>query len=367
MFNRINKLKFAISSVIILIPVLVAFFGGGLMPEEIAVHFGIDGEANGWMSPISAFIILPLIMLSIHWICMAVSSVLEKKAEQNKKVKEITYWIIPAISLVSCGSMFFVSIGYDFSVFSILNGFFGVMFIVIGNYLPKTMRNVAMGIKVKWTLSNDENWTATHRFAGKVFVCAGVMCLASILLDPGMLMLGVFAAVVVIAVLLPVIYSYIFYKKQLADGRATKDDYKKAYNEIKVIKNKSLTIVITVIVLAIVCVLMFLGNIETVVDDTQITVSSTFWSSTEIRLEDINSIEYREEGVDGTRINGIGSARLLVGVFKNDELGVYTRYTYNNGTPCIVLRTENRTVVIGSESAASVKELYDGIISKISE
>ena len=43
-----NKIKFIISSLIILLPMLIGIFGGKLLPEEIAVHWGLNGEADGY-------------------------------------------------------------------------------------------------------------------------------------------------------------------------------------------------------------------------------------------------------------------------------------------------------------------------------
>ena len=44
------------------------------------------------------------------------------------------------------------------------------MFMVIGNYLPKVKQNNTIGIRVVWTLQDEENWNATHRFSGKIWV-----------------------------------------------------------------------------------------------------------------------------------------------------------------------------------------------------
>ena len=38
----------------------------------------------------------------------------------------------------------------------------GLMFMVIGNYLPKVKQNNTIGIRVIWTLQDEENWNAAH-------------------------------------------------------------------------------------------------------------------------------------------------------------------------------------------------------------
>ncbi len=363
-----NKWKLIISSILILLPMLLGFFGAKFLPEEIAIHWGINGNADGFMSPFAVFIVLPLIMLVVHWICMLISTHVDKNAEQNRKIMNITFWIIPFISLAVCGSIFFSALGYGVNMSSFVYVVLGIAFIVIGNYMPKTVRNRTMGIKIKWTLANDENWNATHRFAGKIYVIVGILSLLAIPL-PTVALPFVLIAVILLCVVLPVIYSYRFYKKQLSDGKATKEDYKNEY--VSMFGNKKITIIITVIISVIVAIILFIvmftGNIETTLNDTSFCVKASYWNDISIDYEDIDSIEYRENGVDGERIMGFGSARLLVGNFQNEEFGSYTRYTYTGKKPCVVIKADGRTIVVGADDAQTVKSIYDRIFAEISE
>ena len=92
-----NKLKLIISSIIILLPMLFGVFSGMLLPEDIAIHWGADGNPDGFMNSTLIFIILPLIMLAVHWICMISTAIVDKKNEQNRKAMGIVFWIIPLI------------------------------------------------------------------------------------------------------------------------------------------------------------------------------------------------------------------------------------------------------------------------------
>ena len=107
-----NKVKLIISSIIILLPTLVAAFGSKFLPEKIAIHWGFGGNADGFANPAFIFILFPVILLAIHWICMLVETVVSKNSEQNKKLMEITFWIIPTISLVSSGMMLSAALGH---------------------------------------------------------------------------------------------------------------------------------------------------------------------------------------------------------------------------------------------------------------
>ena len=364
---RRNKGVLVASSIVILLPMLLGFFGDTLLPEEFAVHWGLDGRADGFGNA-SIFFILPPICLAIHWLCMIVTAVVEKNAEQNKKLMGIMFWIIPVLSLVCSGMIVSGALGHTANAFTLICLLLGVMFIVIGNYLPKTIRSRTMGIKIKWAQANEENWRATHRFGGKVYVAIGFLCLLCMPLPMGVLPV-IFFGIVLVGVLLPVIYSYRFYKKQLAEGTATKEDYEKGYKEF--VKNPKATLIVSAILVPILILilsfLMFTGKIETTLGEDALTVEASFVQDMTVRYEDVDAVEYREDGVNGQRVMGFGSARLLLGTFQNEEFGTYTRYTYTGKKPCVVLTVDGKTVVVGTEDATSTKEIYDRISAEIAQ
>ena len=114
-------------------------------------------------------------------------------------------------------------------------------------------------------------------------------------------------------------------------------------------------------------ILMFGGNIETTLGETSLKVHATFWEDLWLQYEDIDAAEYREQGVDGERIVGYGSGKLLLGTFQNDEFGMYTRYTYGGDAPCIVLTVGARKIVLGAEDEQQLKAIYERILAEMGE
>jgi uncharacterized membrane protein len=88
----------------------------------------------------------------------------------------------------------------------------GILFIVIGNYMPKTRQNYTIGIKVPWALDNEENWNRTHRLAGYLWVAGGIalVILALAGLTNPVLMIGV----VLFFTLVPTFYSWWLHAKK---------------------------------------------------------------------------------------------------------------------------------------------------------
>lgn len=361
-----NKIKLIISSIIILIPILLGVFGGKILPEEVAIHWGFDGKADGWATPAVAFFVIPVILLVVHWVCMIVTDIVDKDVKQNKKITEIVFWIIPAISLVANGTMFAIALGAQMMLQVPIFILLGLTFIIVGNYMPKSVRNRTMGIKIKWALSNDENWQATHRFGGKLYVALGFILLLAIPL-PMMAFPFIMIPIILAATLIPIIYSYRFYKKQIVSGRATKEEYEKEYTAFcKSQKSaKIVAIVITALVVVLLPLIMFTGKIETTLGDASMTVKATFNSTLTVNYDDIDTVEYRTEAVKGERLVGFASAKLLVGSFRNDEFGIYTRYTYTKDMPCIVIKSGDKIFVISDSEEQKVKEIYDILCEKI--
>lgn len=365
MFKK-NKWKLILSSIVILLPILLGVFGGSYLSDEIAVHWGIDGKPDGWASPTVIFFVLPVVLLLIHWACMVLSNVLDKNERQSKKVMEMTFWIIPVISLLVCGILFATALGYTANTFTVVILILAVTFIIIGNYLPKTTRNRTMGIKVKWALASDENWYATHRFAGKVYVILGLLCLLALPL-PSSAFPFVALAILLVCSCLPVLYSYLFYKKQLSRGESTKEDYKKGLGDLGLNKKGSVvvTVIITLLLCALLSVVMFTGSVKATAEEDSLSIRASYWSDLILRYSDIAKVEYREEAVDGERVMGYGSARLLLGSFQNEEFGAYTRYTYTGKDPCVVITTANGDIlVIGLDEPSETKALYETLLEK---
>ena len=360
------KWKLIISSVITLLPMLLGLFADKILPEKIATHFALDGTADGFMAPTTFFVIMPLILLAVHWLCVGVTAVIDKNNEQSAKITGIMFFIMPVMSLFTCGMVLAIALGYTANIYSSVLALLAVTFIVIGNYLPKTTRNKTTGIKIKWAYTSDENWNATHRFGGKVYFATGILCLFGIFLPEKAFPVFVIA-IILASVVPPILYSYRFYKKQLECGDLT---HEQAEAQVSTVfkHSKAVTVVAVVasaVVAALVCFLMFTGDIRITLGDSAVTVDASFWDDVSISYADIDSVEYLENGVDGTRVYGFGSARLLLGSFKNDELGTYTRFTYTGDRPCIVLTLDENTVVLGTDSAQTTLELYKALAEKI--
>jgi uncharacterized membrane protein len=89
---------------------------------------------------------------------------------------------------------------------------FGILFILLGNYLPKLPRNFFFGIRSPWTLASETVWKRTHILSGWLFVVAGFLITV---LSFTSLPLHILLLVILLPVVLycGIIYPYFLYRK----------------------------------------------------------------------------------------------------------------------------------------------------------
>ncbi len=355
-----NLGKLIIATIIILLPMVAGIILWDKLPDTMTTHFGASGKADGFSSKAFAVFGLPLILAALQWLGLIVTDKDPKNKEQSPKAINMGIWIIPVLSIVVNAVIYAISLDIEFKMEKIMPLILGLGFILIGNYLPKCKQNSTMGIKISWTLADEENWNKTHRVAGITWVIGGIVMLAGVFL-PIEVYLIAFIPVMLLMCLIPTVYSYSLYKK-----KGNKEEVKAALKEVR--KNNRVGVIITAtvvpLILALVAVLMLTGDVNVELGEESFEVKATYWEDIEVVYDDIDSIEYRES-CDGIRAYGYASARLLLGIFENDEFGKYTRCTYTGNKPCIVLTADEDVLVIGLESSEETKELYEALSEKI--
>lgn len=354
-----NKIKAVLSSFLTLLPALFGIILWDKLPDTMFIHWGMDGNADGTSNKAFCVFGLPIIILILHWVCLIATSFDKNQKNQNKKALGMIFWIVPFISLFVNTFMYSVAFGKEFNPLFLMPLMLGVMFTIMGNYLPKVKQNSTLGVKVYWTLNNEENWDKTHRFTGKVWFFGGLILIVSVFL-PDKFIIPIASVIITTLIIAPIIYSYTIYKKHIKAGISYKSAPKSKGEKIVVIIS---LIIVTLIVIGT-TVFMFTGDVEYVVNDNTFKIEADYWSDLQIDCDKIENAEYRDTFDKGVRTNGLGSARLSLGNFRNDELGDYTLYSYNQNDSCVVMRVNGNTLVINGKTADETKELYNLIMAQ---
>ena len=198
-----------ITSIITLLPIVVGLFLWNKLPEKMPTHWNAEGVVDGWSSKPFAIFGLPGIMLAAQWLCALGTGADPKKANHPEKVLHLVLWIIPVLNNVLLAITYAVALGKQVRIDVILPVLIGLIFTIIGNYMPKCKQNYTIGIKIPWTLNSEENWNKTHRFAGILWVICGIV----IMLTGFFGSIWIFFGIALLMVLAPMLYSYILHRK----------------------------------------------------------------------------------------------------------------------------------------------------------
>ena len=221
---RKHKKLLILTSLLTLLPIPVGLLLWSRFPETMTVHWGITGQADGYASPNLVVFGLPLLMLAFHWLCVFFTARDKGNQGRNQKMFRLVLWILPIISNLSLLGLYAFALDIEFSPVAWTVVPIGLLFAVMGNYMPKTRMNSTMGIKVPWAYTSEENWNATHRFAGKVWVIGGILVALCGLL-PHIWAISAMIVFMFVLCVLPIVYSYRFYRKEKAEGKVLSTGY----------------------------------------------------------------------------------------------------------------------------------------------
>ena len=200
---KTHKKTIILTLVLILLPILAGVVLWDKLPEVMATHWGVNNEPNGWMSKPMAVFGLPLICAVLHLFCIFATDKDKKKENIHKKSLTMVLWIIP----VACWVCSAITYGYAFyeeiNVGLICCVLVGLLFIAMGNQLPKQQSNHTFGIRTKLTLSDEDVWRASHRFGGWALTIGGVVVILAALLQWWWMALVTFIVIFVLTLFYP--------------------------------------------------------------------------------------------------------------------------------------------------------------------
>ena len=207
-----HKWALLITSVVILLPILGGILLWDKLPEQVPFHWNIQGQVDNWVSRPVAVFVIPFVLLGFQWLCFFASAWDPKQRNINKKVLGLVLWIIPVLNILLHMMVYLSALDRRVDISVVIPLFFGALFVVIGNFMPKCKQSYTLGIKLPWTLNDEQNWNATHRLAGKLWVAGGLLSMLTCLLPP-VAAFATMMSILLVMCLIPTVYSYRYYKK----------------------------------------------------------------------------------------------------------------------------------------------------------
>lgn len=185
------------------------------LPDQIASHWNLKGEVDDYMGKFMGTFLLPFLCLFIYGMMLA-TPLIDPRKENYGKFKKGYRFIRIGMILFFAG-LYLVTIafnlGYKIDVGKMVTLGLGVLFIIMGNYLPQVRHNYFMGIKVPWTLASEKIWRKTHRLAGKLYLFSGIIILFSVFLGD-VVRFWLLMILLIGSSLAATVYSYIIYQRE---------------------------------------------------------------------------------------------------------------------------------------------------------
>ena len=208
---KMNKKLLILTSIVILFPILWGVTIWSQLPNQIPIHFNLVGQANNFQSKPLAVFGLPLFLLLVHLFVIFVTARDSKNRTMNEKMVKVIYWLTPIVSLSVSYLIYTKALGSMTNPSIFASALLGLIFVMMGNYMPKLKVNHTVGIRLPWTLQSEDNWHKTHRLAGKLWVLGGLI----LLLEAGLQFAVpyVMGIVILAIVFIPMMYSYQLSRK----------------------------------------------------------------------------------------------------------------------------------------------------------
>ncbi len=204
-------------SILTLVAVIaIAIWAYPLLGDTVPSHWNIAGEVDGWTSRLGHVLMFPGIMLGVYLLFLALPYLEPRRGHFIKSWG--FYSLIRNFLMGFFLLMFAVATWAGISAEPVPTGVIvplavGVLFIMIGNYLPQVKSNFFMGIRTPWTLSSDKVWQKTHLWGGYAFTFGGVLFIIGQFLpipyNAYIPLIGVG-----VAVLIPIIMSYVWFLQE---------------------------------------------------------------------------------------------------------------------------------------------------------
>lgn len=202
---------FLIASLVIVATLIATIVVYPDLPSRIPVHWNFRGEVNRYGDKLEVFL-TPTLMAGIVLLFAVLPWLSPKRFEVDTFRSTYLYIMLIVIAFLAYlhALKLWAALSKPLDMNRALMGAAFLSIALLGNVLGKVRRNFFIGVRTPWTLASEKVWDATHRFAAKVFVIAGLL---------GLLCVAVTArkapefAILIAAGLASVLYSLVYYKR----------------------------------------------------------------------------------------------------------------------------------------------------------
>jgi len=191
------------------------------LPQTVPMHYSLNGTIDRYGSK-AEFMTIQWIMLGVPILVYLLLKFLPA-IDPKKQVKygETTFMklalgIVIFFSALNIAIMF-ATLHHGLKIDKLIFPLIGLLFAFLGNVMNSIKPNYFAGIRTPWTLESEDNWRATHRLAGRIWFAGGILLTILMLILPQEPATIIFMCSIGILAFVPIIYSYVYFKKHQLD------------------------------------------------------------------------------------------------------------------------------------------------------
>jgi immunity protein, SdpI family len=204
---------------ILLVDLVYGLYSLGKMPERVPVHWGMGGQVDrygpAWMNAL----LFPGITIAVYLLLLYLPLIDPRRRNYALFADTLRFfrWAIVLLLVGAHVVIVRASLGSSISVDFAARLGMGLLFAALGNRFGTLRQSFFFGIRVPWTISNEEVWNRTHRAAGRLWVAGGLVMAAAAFLPavPGMVVL---VGGLIILSVVPIVHSYLLYRRLAPEG-----------------------------------------------------------------------------------------------------------------------------------------------------
>ena len=212
-----TKIKKIVYGILAVVPLIGTVFSLFFLPDSVPMHFDINHQVDRWGSKYE-MLILPIIVLIMGAVFIFVGKSLAKNEEHGNNnyniFSTVSIAILAIFNVINIGLIYIALKGIenlstgDIDFLRILVFMFGLLFIIIGNIVPKAKMNSILGLRTKWSMSSEEAWRKSQRFGGYSSIVVGILTIIESLIFSDTTTIFVMLGLIFVMAIADTVYSY---------------------------------------------------------------------------------------------------------------------------------------------------------------
>lgn len=212
-----TKTKQTIYKLLARLPLFVTLTAFFFLPDEVPVHFDLNNNVDRWGSKYE-LLILPFIILVIGIVFLLIARHLDKNEDNGSNnfnvMTTVGIAILGLFNILTYYTLYIAFMGIqdlsttNIDIFSLLTFTFGIVFIIIGNVVPKTKMNHFLGLRTKWSMSSEEAWKKSQRFGGYSLIITGLVSIVLSFVLEGSASIFAMIVLLIVMSIADTVYSY---------------------------------------------------------------------------------------------------------------------------------------------------------------